>query len=90
MEIFFVYGLVLIFFILVPIFVVFVLSQHPYAQSSESALTAKRETAQVSSSFWMMPSKSDKTIVYAFLAAILIGLCMITVLNERSSPVKNS
>jgi uncharacterized membrane protein len=79
MEVFFVYGLVILFFILVPIFVVVVLSTHPYTEPSQIAAAGKTATTQASS------STVESKIAYGVLAAILMGLCMIAVLSERSS-----
>lgn len=71
MEIFFVYGLVLLFFVLLAVFVVAVLSNHPYEESSKAV------QARASS------SGNDSKIVYGVLSLIFAGLLVITVLNER-------
>ena len=84
MEIFVDYGLVLIFFILVPIFVVVVLSTHPYTEPSKAAISGQLAAKQ-GSSFTRMDSGNEKSwIAYAALAIMFIGLCMMTVLSERS------
>lgn len=79
MEVFFVYGLVLLFFILVPIFVVVILSNHPYTEPSQIALTNKTAAAQINS------STLESKIAYGILATILMGLCLVAVLSARRS-----
>ena len=75
MEIFFVYGLVLLFFILAPLFVVVVLSTHPYAELPQT----KQENKAASGSASLMNSK----VAYGTLAIIFMSLCVIAVLSER-------
>ena len=73
MEIFFVYGLVLLFFLLLAVFVVAVLSNHPYEEPSKAV------QARASSS----GKGKDSKIAYGVLSLIFAGLLVITVLNER-------
>jgi hypothetical protein len=71
MEIFFVYGLVLLFFVFLAVFVVAVLSKHPYEEPSKAV------QAHATS------SGKDSKIAYGVLSLIFAGLLVITVLNER-------
>jgi hypothetical protein len=77
MEILFVYGLVLLFFILIPLFVVVVLSTHPYAELPQTK--QENKTATTSGSASLMNSK----VVYSTLAIIFMSLCVIAMLSER-------
>jgi hypothetical protein len=72
MEIFFVYGLVLLFFFLLAVFVMAVLSKHPYEEPSKAVKA--RSTSS---------SKGNSKIAYGVLSLIIAGLLVITVLNER-------
>jgi len=84
MEIFVDYGLVLVFFILVPIFVVVVLSTHPYSEPSKAATSGQLALKQVGSFQRRDTDNKNSKIAYIALAIIFIGLCMMTVLSERS------
>jgi peptidoglycan biosynthesis protein MviN/MurJ (putative lipid II flippase) len=85
MEVLFVYGLVLLFFILVPLFVVGIISTHPYTEPAKMALTDKTATVHASSLQQRSSSTMERKIAYAALAVIVIGLCVIAVLSERRS-----
>ena len=75
MEILIVYGLVLLFFVLLAIFVVGVLAAHPYVEPpaavEESAAGQKSSAA------------SDSLIAYGVLGVILTFLFVIMLLSER-------
>jgi hypothetical protein len=69
METLIVYGLVLLFFVLLAIFVVAVLAAHPYAEPP--AAVQKSSAA------------SDSMIVYGVLGVIVTFLFVIMLLSER-------
>lgn len=69
METLIVYGLVLLFFLLLAIFVVAVLANHPYAEPSAAV--------QKSS------ASADSKIAYSVLALIMTFLFVIMLLSER-------
>ena len=69
METLIVYGLVLLFFVLLTIFVVAVLANHPYAEPP--AAVQKSSTS------------ADSKIAYGVLALIMAFLFVITLLSER-------
>jgi hypothetical protein len=75
MEILIVYGLVLLFFVLLAMFVVAVLASHPYAEPP--AAVEKSATAQKSS------AARDNMIAYGVLGVIMAFLFVITLLSER-------
>lgn len=77
MEIFFVYGLVLIFFLLTLLFVIVVL---PAYVESPASYKGSRNT-----SAGEQITLKDKRAVYGTLMAIFIGLLVVTVLNEKES-----
>src|SRR5437588_3418367 len=76
MEILIVYGLVLLFFVLLAIFVVGVLAAHPYAELPVAAVE-KSAAVQKSS------AASDSMIAYGVLGVILTFLFVIMLLSER-------
>ena len=82
MEVFFVYGLVLLFFILAPLFVVAVLSKHPYTDPAQDSLE-KTGTTRGEPSQQNRPSTGEQRIAYGLLAVFFIGLCLLAVLGER-------
>jgi hypothetical protein len=82
MEIFFVYGLVLLFFVLLVVFVVAVLSKHPYEEPSKALQTPSFSSELVLSS----ATGKDSKIAYGILSLIFAGLLLIVVLNERKHP----
>ena len=69
METLIVYGLVLLFFVLLAIFVIAVLAVHPYAEPSA---TVQKNAAD-----------ADSMIAYGVLAAIMTFLFVIMLLSER-------
>ena len=69
METLIVYGLVLLFFVLLVIFVVAVLANHPYA---EPPAAVQKSSAS-----------ADSKIAYGVLALIMAFLFVITLLSER-------
>jgi hypothetical protein len=87
MEILFVYGLVLLFFILVPIFSVVVLSNHPYRETTQLTPAVEMSTTSKSASTQKSYSAIDRKLAYAALAVILLGAFLIAVMSERKSAV---
>ena len=79
MEIFFVYGLVLLFFVLLVVFVVAVLLKHPYEEPSKAHHAPSPSSEQALSS----ATSEDSKIAYGILSLIFAGLLLIVVLNER-------
>ncbi|HEX6556105.1 MAG TPA: hypothetical protein VF026_25320 [Ktedonobacteraceae bacterium] len=77
MEIFFVYGLVLLFFVLLVVFVVAVLLKHPYEEPSNTRQASSSEQALSSA------TSKDSKIAYGILSLIFAGLLLIVVLSER-------
>ncbi len=77
METLIVYGLVLLFFVLLAIFVVGVLAAHPYAEPP--APVEKSAAGQKSS------AASDSMIAYGVLAVIMTFLFVIMLLSEREN-----
>jgi len=75
METLIVYGLVLLFFVLLAIFVVGVLASHPYVEPP----AAVEESAAVKKS----SAASDSMIAYGVLAVIMTFLFVIMLLSER-------
>ena len=75
MEILIVYGLVLLFFVLLAIFVVGVLAAHPYVEPL--AAVEKSAAGQKSS------AASDSMIAYGVLGVIMTFLFVIMLLSER-------
>lgn len=75
METLIVYGLVLLFFVLLAIFVVGVLAAHPYAEPP--AAVEKSAAAQKSS------ATADSMIAYGVLGVIVTFLFVIMLLTER-------
>ena len=79
METFFVYGLVLLFFDLLAVFVVAVLLKHPYEEPSKARQVPSSSSEQALSS----ATSKDSKIAYGILSLIFAGLLLIVVLNER-------
>ena len=75
METLIVYGLVLLFFVLLAIFVVAVLAAHPYTEPP--AAVEKSAAVQKSS------AAADSMIAYGVLGVILTFLFVIMLLTER-------
>ena len=75
METLIVYGLVLLFFVLLAIFVVGVLAAHPYVEPP--AAVEKSAAGQKSS------ATADSMIAYGVLGVILTFLFVIMLLSER-------
>ena len=75
METLIVYGLVLLFFVLLAIFVVVVLAAHPYAEP----LAAVEKSAAVQKS----SAVADSMIAYGVLGVIVTFLFVIMLLTER-------
>ncbi len=75
METLIVYGLVLLFFVLLAIFVVAVLAAHPYTELP--AAVEKSAAVQKSS------AAEDSMIAYGVLAVIVTFLFVIMLLTER-------
>jgi uncharacterized membrane protein len=73
MEIFFVYGLVFLFFLLTLLFVIAVLPA--YSEYEESRNTSAREQFTI----------TDKKAVYGTLAAVFIGILIAAMLSEKKS-----
>lgn len=73
MEIFFVYGLVFLFFLLTLLFVITVLPAYAEYEGIRNASTREQFTV------------TDKKAVYGTLVAIFIGLLIVAVLRERES-----
>ena len=75
METLIVYGLVLLFFVLLAIFVVGVLAAHPYTEP----LAAVEKSAAVQKS----SATADSIIAYGVLGLIVTFLFVIMLLSER-------
>ena len=75
METLIVYGLVLLFFVLLAIFVVGVLAAHPYMEP----LAAVEKSAAVQKS----SAATDSMIAYGVLGVIVTFLFVIMLLSER-------
>ena len=82
METFFVYGLVLLFFVLLVVFVVAVLLKHPYEEPSKARQAPSSSSEQALSS----ATSKDSKIAYGILSLIFAGLLLIVVLSERKQP----
>ena len=82
METFFVYGLVLLFFVLLGVFVVAVLLKHPYEEPSKARQAPSSSSEQALSS----ATGKDSKIAYGILSLIFAGLLLIVVLSERKHP----
>ena len=82
MEIFFVYGLILLFFVLLVVFVVAVLSKHPYEEPSQARQAPSPSSEQALSS----ATGKDSKIAYGILTLLLAGLLLFAVLSERKHP----
>lgn len=78
MEIFFVYGLILLFFVFLAVFVVAVLSKQPYEEPSKVVQAPSSSSELVLSS-----ASKDSKIAYGILSLIFAGLLLIVVLSER-------
>lgn len=77
MEIYFVYGLVFLFFLLTLLFVMVVLPAYVEAPSLRRGIRNASAREQFTA--------TDKKVVYGTLAVIFIGLLIIMVLSERKS-----
>jgi asparagine N-glycosylation enzyme membrane subunit Stt3 len=77
MEIFFVYGLVFLFFLLTLLFVMVVLPAYIEAPSLRRGIRHESAREQFTA--------IDKKVVYGTLAVVFIGLLIITVLSEKKS-----
>ena len=82
METFFVYGLILLFFVLLGVFVVAVLSKHPYEEPSKARQAPSSSSEQALSS----ATSKDSKIAYGILSLIFAGLLLLVVLSERKHP----
>ena len=76
METLFVYGLVVVFFVLL-IPVVYFLMQDPIAQTDQEPSTNKQRASEV-----RIPP--EQTVAYGILAALLTLMCVLTVLVHRT------
>jgi preprotein translocase subunit SecG len=85
MEILFVYSLVLFFFLLTLLFVVVVLARHP----SQTAAPATAGTSQSRSLQAQGFSQPDRKIVYATCAFLLVGLCILAVLDRKQGRARH-
>lgn len=79
METLLVYGLVVVFFVLL-IPVIFFLMHDPIAHTEQEQANAQKPH---SSPVKIQP---EKTVAYGILAALFALMCVLTVLDQRSKP----
>ena len=76
LETLIVYGLVLLFFVLLAVFVGVVLTNHPYAEPEASQHPAQARHVNISKS-------AGNGVSYGIIALLLLLFCVITVLDSR-------
>lgn len=77
MEVFFVYGLVLVFFIALPV-LIFVLMKEPARESDASESSSSSDTSSSS------PVTTSNIVSYGLLAAIFVLLFIVSVISQRN------
>ena len=81
LETLIVYGLVLLFFVLLAVFVGVVLSSHPYSAPEPAQHPEKVTRTQIS-------KDAGNGISYGIIALLLLLFCVITVLDQRESTLR--
>jgi hypothetical protein len=76
MEGFLVYGLVILFFLLLVVFVGTVLRTHPYSEPERRAAAPASNAA----------ARTDSKVAYAVLAGMFLLFCLLTAMNRRRQP----